>query len=118
MLAIKIQASGQRIAYFERLQAECGIMVPLTIPLHSNVHWGTADGMLGRAYRLRQLINLFINSADELFGPITTIRCPGLITKQIPWMAFAFKTGDWERVNDIRTIIADVTDRPVLPRPY
>ena len=51
MLAIKIQASGQRIAYFERLQTECGITVPLTIPLHSNVRWGTADGMLGCAYR-------------------------------------------------------------------
>jgi len=73
MLAIKIQASGQRITYFERLQTECGIAVPLSIPLHSNVHWGTANGMLGRAYRLCQPINLFINSADELFGPITTI---------------------------------------------
>ena len=43
-------------------------------------------------------------------GPITTIRHPGLITKQIPWTAFAFKTGDWEHVNDIRTIIADVNN--------
>ena len=25
-------------------------------------------------------------------------------------MAFAFKTGDWERVNDIRTIIADANN--------
>jgi hypothetical protein len=109
-LAIKIQASGQRIAYFERLQTECGIAVPLSIPLHSNVHWGTADGMLGRAYRLRQPINLFINSADELFGPITTIRRPGLGLKQIPWTAFAFKAADWERVNDIRAIIADANN--------
>ncbi|KIM52671.1 hypothetical protein SCLCIDRAFT_68957, partial [Scleroderma citrinum Foug A] len=37
MLAIKIQASGQCIAYFECLQAECGIAVPLSISLHSNV---------------------------------------------------------------------------------
>ena len=37
-LAIKIQSSGQRIAYFERLQKECGINIPLKIPLHSNVH--------------------------------------------------------------------------------
>ena len=72
-LAIKIQASGQRIAYFECLQTECGIAVPLSIPLHSNVRWGTADGMLGCAYRLCQPINLFISSADELFSPITTI---------------------------------------------
>ena len=109
-LAIKIQASGQRIAYFERLQIECGITVPLSIPLHSNVRWGTADGMLGRAYRLRQPINLFINSADELFGPITTIRRPGLPAKQIPWTAFSFKAADWDRVNDIRTIIADANN--------
>ena len=51
-LAIKIQASGQRIAYFERLQKECGIDTPLKIPLHSNVRWGTADGMLARSYNL------------------------------------------------------------------
>ena len=109
-LAVKIQASGQRIAYFERLQAECGIAIPLSIPLHSNVRWGTADGMLGRAYRLRQPINLFINSADELFGPITTIRRAGLPAKQIPWTTFSFKASDWERVNDIRTIVADANN--------
>lgn len=32
-LAVKIQASDQRISYFERLQTECGITKPLTIPL-------------------------------------------------------------------------------------
>ena len=52
MLVIKIQSSGQRIAYFEQLQTECGIKTPLKIPLHSNVHWGTADGMLARCYDL------------------------------------------------------------------
>ena len=46
-IAIKIQSSGQRIAYFERLQKDCSINTPLKIPLHSNVCWGTADGMLG-----------------------------------------------------------------------
>ena len=51
-LVIKIQSSGQRIAYFEQLQTECGIKTPLKIPLHSNVCWGTADGMLARCYDL------------------------------------------------------------------
>ena len=109
-LAVKIQASGQHIAYFEHLQAECGIAIPLSIPLHSNVHWGTADGMLGRAYRLCQPINLFINSADELFGPITTIWRAGLPAKQIPWTTFSFKASDWERINDICTIVADANN--------
>jgi hypothetical protein len=54
-LAIKIQASGQRIAYFERLQRECSISPPLAIPLQNNTRWGTADGMLGRSYQLRQV---------------------------------------------------------------
>ena len=45
-LAIKIQASEQRVTYFEWLQKECGIDISLKIPLHSNVRWGTADGML------------------------------------------------------------------------
>ena len=58
-LAIKIQAFGQRVAYFERLQKECGIDIPLKIPLHSNVWWGTADGMLACSYKLQQ-VHLFI----------------------------------------------------------
>ena len=110
MLAIKIQASGQRITYFEHLQTECGITVPLSIPLHSNVCWGTADGMLRCEYCLCQPINLFINSADELFGLITTIWCPGLPAKQIPWTSFSFKAVDWDRVNDIHAIIADANN--------
>lgn len=61
-LAIKIQASDQRIAYFHRLQTECGFGTPLSIPLHSNVRWGTADGMLAQAYQLRQVsLHLFID---------------------------------------------------------
>ena len=59
-LAIKIQASGQHIAYFERLQKECGIDVTLKIPLHSNVHWGTADGMLARSYDLWTVCPIFL----------------------------------------------------------
>ena len=54
-LAIKIQASGQRVAYFERIQKECGITTPLVIPLQNNTRWGTADGMLGRSFQLRQV---------------------------------------------------------------
>ncbi|KAG1719713.1 hypothetical protein EDB19DRAFT_1647826, partial [Suillus lakei] len=66
--------------------------------------------MLGRAYHLRQAINLFVSSADELFGPITSIRRHGRVTKHIPWTAFALKTLDWERVNDTRIIISDAND--------
>ena len=54
-LAIKIQASGQRIAYFKQLQSECGISTPLVIPVQNNTCWGTADGMLGRSYQLHQV---------------------------------------------------------------
>jgi hypothetical protein len=71
-LAIKIQASGQRVAYFERLQKECGIDIPLKIPLHSNVRWGTADGMLARSYNLRQVQLFFIigNYSNENNRPL------------------------------------------------
>ena len=59
-LAIKIQASGQWIAYFECLQKECGIDITLKIPLQSNVRWGTAGGMLARSYDLWMVrLNLF-----------------------------------------------------------
>ena len=51
----QIQASGQRIELFEKLQIECGIVDPLKIPLHSNVRWGTAFNMLSKSYKLRQV---------------------------------------------------------------
>ncbi|KAH9019730.1 hypothetical protein EDB85DRAFT_1896513 [Lactarius pseudohatsudake] len=53
-LAIKIQASGARIEYFNELQIQCGVSIPLKIPLHSNVRWGTAHAMLDRAHKIRQ----------------------------------------------------------------
>ena len=56
MLVIKIQSSGQRIAYFEQLQIECSIKTLLKIPLHSNVCWGTADGMLAQCYDLQMVL--------------------------------------------------------------
>jgi hypothetical protein len=49
----QIQSSGQRIEYFERLQIECKINIPLKIPLHNNTRWGTAYEMLDRSYHLR-----------------------------------------------------------------
>ena len=51
-LAIKIQASGQHIAYFECIQKECGITTPLVIPLQNNTRWRTVKGMLGQSYQL------------------------------------------------------------------
>ncbi len=54
-LAIKIQASGQRIQRFHRLQLDCGIAPPLNIPLHNNTRWGSALGMCQRAYKLRKV---------------------------------------------------------------
>ncbi|KAF8336706.1 hypothetical protein F5887DRAFT_891208, partial [Amanita rubescens] len=49
----------------------------------------------------------FINCADELFGPITTIHENGHATKKIPWTAFSLATDDWRRVADARDILAD-----------
>ena len=51
----QIQSSGQRIEYFAKLQLQCGVSTPLKIPLHGNTRWGSAYGMLDRAYRLRQV---------------------------------------------------------------
>jgi hypothetical protein len=50
-------------------------------------------------------INLFLASADALFGPITTVRTSGRITKKIPWNAFRLSDLDWERVKDVRDIL-------------
>ena len=86
--------------------------------------------MLTRAYNLRQVscstplkllshqyssfqpINLFVGSADELFGPITTIRGSrdGQVAKSIPWTAFSLLPADWEHVKDMRAIISDANN--------
>lgn len=54
-LPSKIQASGQHIEYFEKLQLNCKVDVPLRIPLHSNVRWGSAYNMLDRSFKLCQV---------------------------------------------------------------
>jgi hypothetical protein len=73
-LAVKIQASSQRIEYFYKVQVDCGITTPLKIPLHSNVRWGSAYNMLERAYHLRQvrtsnsdilIIDIYIDLGDQ-----------------------------------------------------
>lgn len=80
--------------------------------------------MLERSYKLRKVrsvvfttfsdsvltqhiqpIDLFLKSADSLYGPITTIRHNGRIEKKIPWSAFALTERDWERVADARDIL-------------
>ena len=70
-------------------------MTPLVIPLQNNTRWGTVDSMLGWSYQLHQVwhdiiigmwitkaINLFLNSADELFRLITTICHQGYPIKK------------------------------------
>ncbi|TFK64505.1 hypothetical protein BDN72DRAFT_774502, partial [Pluteus cervinus] len=50
----------------------------------------------------------FLGSADELFGPITTVRQDGRIIKKIPWTAFQLNDEDWERVKDVVEILQDI----------
>ncbi|KAG1735306.1 uncharacterized protein EDB91DRAFT_1056392, partial [Suillus paluster] len=52
----------------------------------------------------------FISSADELFWPITSIRCHGWVTKHIPWTVFALKALGLECVNNTQIIILDAND--------
>jgi hypothetical protein len=44
-------------------------------------------------------------SADELYGPITTVRTNGKIVKKIPWSAFQLGDDDWKRVKYLRNIL-------------
>jgi hypothetical protein len=53
----QIQASGQRMEYFKKLQLECKLLELLKIPLHSNIRWGSAYQMLNRSYKLCQVSN-------------------------------------------------------------
>lgn len=53
-----------------------------------------------------QAINLFILSANQLYGPITTLRQNGHVIKKIPWTVFTLSDSDWARVLDARAILA------------
>lgn len=81
--------------------------------------------MLDQANRLRQVIltmfffllvfififikykpiGLFLSTADEIFGPITTLRRDNRVVKHVPWSAFKLGDSDWERVVDVRDIL-------------
>jgi hypothetical protein len=61
--------------------------------------------MLERSYFLRQLIDLFLKTADGLYGPITTLRSQGRITDRIRWDAFLLLDSDWDQVRDARDIL-------------
>ncbi|KAF8173118.1 hypothetical protein BJ912DRAFT_859590, partial [Pholiota molesta] len=49
----------------------------------------------------------FLTSADELYGPITSIRHDNRLMKHIPWSAFKMVEQDWKRVIDARDILGD-----------
>lgn len=78
--------------------------------------------MLDQAYNLRQVgilllftfyfliwsyqpIGFFVTSADEMYGPITTLRRNNRLVKHIPWSAFKMADNDWNRVVDARDIL-------------
>ena len=69
-IAIKIQVSSQQIEYFQCLQIQCGFSNSLKIPLHSNIHWGSAYNMLECAYMLRKvsLISHLMHCSDQISG--------------------------------------------------
>ncbi|KAF8868815.1 hypothetical protein BD779DRAFT_1459077, partial [Infundibulicybe gibba] len=47
----------------------------------------------------------FISTADDIFGPITTIRRGGRTTRHIPWTAFRLDETDWDQVRDTMEIL-------------
>ena len=50
-------------------------------------------------------MGLFVTSADQMYGPITTLRRENRLVKHIPWTAFKMTDLDWVRVVDARDIL-------------
>lgn len=46
-------------------------------------------------------INLFVNSANELYGPITTIQCDSHAQEHISWSVFSLRPSNWEHIQDM-----------------
>ena len=103
-VAIKVQVSGQHIKYFHRLQVQCNIKTPLKILLHGNMRCGSAFGML---YKLRKAVNMFLSSADELYGENMMVHKNNCILKKIPWTTFKLDEDDWGVVYDAKLICVD-----------
>ncbi|KAH8985848.1 hypothetical protein EDB86DRAFT_2809925, partial [Lactarius hatsudake] len=49
----------------------------------------------------------FVASADEMYGPITTLQHENRLVKHIPWSAFKMTDEDWARVIDAQDILED-----------
>ena len=47
-----------------------------------------------------------MTSADQMYGPITSLRRDNRLMKHIPWTAFKMTDLDWDRVVDVRDILA------------
>ena len=54
-------------------------------------------------YYIKKPIALFVSSADEMYGPITTLRHDNRLVKHIPWSKMV--ETDWTRVVDARDIL-------------
>lgn len=65
-LATKIQASGQRIQEFQKIQRDLGFERPLTLLLHGNTRWGSAYAMVDRGLKLSQVLTL-ISSTHYMY---------------------------------------------------
>ncbi|KZS88169.1 hypothetical protein SISNIDRAFT_418509 [Sistotremastrum niveocremeum HHB9708] len=63
--------------------------------------------MCRKSYELRTAIDLFVNSADALFGPITTIAYNGGKPKSIAWKAFCLSVQSWLKVLRVTEILED-----------
>ncbi|KAG6912790.1 hypothetical protein DXG01_012140 [Tephrocybe rancida] len=66
--------------------------------------------MLDHAHELHQPIASFLNGADELFSPITTLRKKGRLVKHIEWSTFKLVEQDWIRVVDTKDILVDANN--------
>ena len=50
-------------------------------------------------------MGVFLTSANEMYGPITTLWHNNRVAKRIPWSAFMLSINDWERVVDTHDIL-------------
>ena len=50
-------------------------------------------------------MGVFVTSANEMYGPITTLCANNCLVKHIPWSAFKLSDQDWHRVVDACDIL-------------
>ncbi|KAG6814853.1 hypothetical protein H0H87_007008, partial [Tephrocybe sp. NHM501043] len=108
---VKVHIHNEFVRWLKELKADI-MEAPgkISVTLDSWSEDKTRAAYLGTTAAWIEPLALFLNGADELFGPITTLRKKGQIVKHIEWATFKLVDEDWACVGNTRDILTDANN--------